>query len=377
MMLGIGTRFRVLTVRGIPLYVSASFLVLAVGLVLLNASFMTERAGTDQVTALTTAAVDLGLLFAVVLIHEAAHAVVARAFDVPVSGITLTFWGGATEAPSDAKGPLAEFLIAFAGPFSTLLIAGAAYLAAGQVDPYARPHDILDWLFRINLFLAFLNLIPGYPLDGGRMLEAAAWGITKRRSTSLRITGWVGTAVGLGFIALAIVRLGESGVGGAIWLGFIGFVIFTVGRSMPQRIAHREELARGTVREAMRPAGSAIDADTTLSEALDTSLLPYPDRAFPVVDGGKVVGVVSMGSARRIGSRDPLRPVRDAMRPLNQVAVLDPDTRLDDAWEWLAGRDGLVLHEGVLVGMLGPEDIGAWAEPTASVLRAPPPRPDV
>lgn len=374
-MFGVGRRFKVLTVRQIPLYVSASFLVLAVFVVLLDAS---DAAG-DDFSALIDAALEFGLLFAAVLIHEASHAVVARAFDVPVSGITLTFWGGATETPSDAKGPLAEFLIAFAGPASTLALAGLCFVAADQLDP-GRAQELAEWLFVLNLFLAFLNLIPGYPLDGGRMLEATAWAITKKRSTSLRVAGWVGSAVGLGFIGLAIWRYSEAGLGAAIWLGFIGFVIFSVGRSMPRRVAVREHLAKGTVRQAMRPPGDTIEAGSSLSAALDSHLLPFPDRAFPVVEDGRVIGVVSMSSARRIGARDPMRPVRDAIRPLNQVVVLDPETRLSDANEWLGGRDGLVLDGSVLVGMLGPPDIQAWAEPGPTMITPsypPPPRPDV
>lgn len=371
-MLGAGRRFKVLTVRQIPLYVSASFLVLAAFVVLLNAS--ADRR-SDDLTALLDAAIEFGLLFAVVLIHEASHAVVARLFDVPVSGITLTFWGGATETPADSKGPLAGFLIAFAGPASTLVLAGVCFAVAQQLDP-GQARSLAVWLFGVNLFLAFLNLIPGYPLDGGRMLEATAWGITKNRSTSLKVAGWAGVVVGLGFIVLAVVRFSEDGYG-VIWLGFIGLVVLSIGRAMPQRVAVRERLGRGTVRQAMRPPGDTIAAGASLSEALDSHLRAFPDRAFPVVEDGKVAGIISMSSARRIGSRDPMRPVRDAMRPLNQVMVLDPDVPLSDANEWLGGHDGLVLRDGVLLGMIGPADIQAWAEPGPTIVTALPPRPDV
>ena len=373
--MGTGTKFRILTVRGIPLYVSVSFLVLAAFIVLLNWSVLSSR--TDEVVALIAAAVEFILLFAIVLIHEAAHAVTARGFDVPVAGITLTGWGGATETPADSRGPLAEFLIAAAGPFSTLVLAGILSVVAGALGP-GDAREVVERIAELNLYLALLNVIPGYPLDGGRMLEAVAWAITKQRTMSLRIAGWAGIVVGVGFIIYALQRFQETGSAfGSIWLGFIGLVLIGVGRAMPQRIAIRQRLAGATVGEAMRPPGGSIAANTSLSEALDDYLRPYPDRAFPVVQDGRVIGVVSMATARRTGSRDPLRPVRDAMRPLNQVVVLSPDAALEDAWEWLGGRDGLVLQDGVFVGMLGPPDVDSWARGERRLSMAIPPRPDL
>ena len=376
--MGIGNRFKILTVRGIPLYVSVSFLVLAgfIVLAILAAGVLADRRGDGARSPLL---LEFVLLFGSVLVHEAAHAVVARGFDVPVSGITLTFWGGATETPADSRGPLAEFLIAAAGPFSTLVLAGILFgrrPARWTRDGRARCSSDLAGL---NLLLARPQRDPGLSARrrpdarGGRVghHEAADDVAADRRLGGRRGRPRVHRVRGHPVLGDAGFDLGQ------LWLGFIGLILFGIGRSMPQRIAVRERLAGTTVGDAMRPPGRSIAANTSLSEALDTHLRSYPDRAFPVVEDGKVVGVVSMTSARRLGGRDPLRPVRDAMRPLNQVVVLSPDTPLEDAWEWLGGRDGLVLRDGSFVGMLGPPDVDAWTRGERHIAIAVPPRPDV
>jgi hypothetical protein len=110
---------------------------------------------------------------------------------------------------------------------------------------------------------------------------------------------------------------------------------------------------------------------------LDHVLREHPGRSFPVTEAGRVIGTISMDSARRVGSRDPLRPVRDAMRPLNVSPVLAPGDPLDDALEWLSGRDGMVLRDGALVGALSPADVESWYRRTHEPAGAVPPRPDL
>jgi Zn-dependent protease len=322
------------------------------------------------------AALSATLFFGGVLLHEIAHAVVARAFDVPVAGITLVFWGGATETRANAKGPLVEFLISAAGPGSTLLLAGIFSAIANGMDPgLARAviHD-LAWL---NLIFAAFNALPGFPLDGGRMVLATTWGITHRRRLALQVAGWSGVVVGGGMIAYGVLQLTDGGRGvWGIWLAFIGFTLFATGWQMPQRIALRDEIGDATVADAMRPPLNSVPATASLTQALDHVLRDEPTRAFPVTEAGRVIGTISMDSARRVGGRDPLRPVRDATRPLTTTPVLAPEDPLVDALEWLGGRDGMVLRDGALVGALAPVDVEAWYkrlhEPAGTV----PPRPD-
>ena len=153
-------------------------------------------------------------------------------------------------------------------------------------------------------------------------------------------------------------------LGYTIFLGFIGWTMIASGRGSQERTRVRAALARGRARDAMRAPPPVVPADLSLSEALDHYLRGREREHFPVIDGsGRVIGLVSFESARRIGARDPLRPVRDATRPLSTLPVIDPDDALDRVLTALGrGRTGLVMRDGRLLGAIGTQDIAAWYE---------------
>lgn len=379
-----GQRWKITTVRGIPLYVSTSWVWIAALYVWSQYNVLTIRYGvaSGSAKAIFLAVFAAALFFASILAHETAHAVMARGLGLPVRGVTLVFWGGATETRSDIRGPLGEFLVAFVGPATTLALSGVFWVAhiltAGVIS------EIVGYLAWLSLIFAALNALPGFPLDGGRMLLAAVWGLTKDRRTALRVAGWSGVLVGLIFIAAAVWFIGNGDVGLGIFGGYIGVILVSTGRGMERRIAFRDQLMKGRVVDAMRPAPPTIPATMSLAEALDHALRGTANETFPVIDeAGRVIGSVSMQSARRVGVRDPLRPVRDALIPLNQTTVLGPDETLDGAFEWLGGENGLVVKEGVLVGALTARDVESWYRRVIEGRSAPtgfaalPPRPDV
>lgn len=355
--MGGGNRWKIATVRGIPLYVSTSWFVIAALYIWLRYEDLT-RLFVEPAEAATIAVLAAVLFFGSVLLHEAAHAIMARSLDLPVSGITLVFWGGATETKASGKGPLGEFLVAFVGPATTLVLAGVFWFGETVSNGLvAATMGSLAWL---SLIFAGFNALPGFPLDGGRMLLATVWGITGNRRTAMRAAGYGGIAVGavIGGIAVWMVATGDIGM--AVFLGYVAMILISAGRAMDQRIAIRDQLVQGTVADAMRPPPPTVPIDLSLVQALDEYLRGADGQAFPVVEAGKVVGTVSIESARKVGGRDPMRPVRDGVRPLAQTPVVAPGETLDDAVEWLGGREGLVLRDGVLVGALGPADVERW-----------------
>jgi Zn-dependent protease len=354
---GGGNRWKIVTVRGIPLYVSTSWFVIAALYVWLRYEDLT-RLLVEPAEAATIAVLAAVLFFGSVLLHEAAHAIMARSLDLPVSGITLVFWGGATETKASGKGPLGEFLVAFVGPATTLVLAGAFWVGETLANGWvAATMGSLAWL---SLVFAGFNALPGFPLDGGRMLLATVWGITGNRRTAMRVAGYGGIAVGalIGGVAVWLVANGD--IGTAVFLGYVAMIMIAAGRAMDQRIAFRDQLVQGTVADAMQPPPPAVPIDISLVQALDEYLRGADGQAFPVLEAGRVVGTVSIESARKVGGRDPTRPVRDGVRPLAQTPVVAPDETLDEAFEWLGGRQGLVLREGVLVGSLAPADVERW-----------------
>lgn len=353
-----GKRYKIATVRGIPVYVGTSWIFIVVLVVWSQYVGLTQgRLDVRHSEAFVLAVLVTVLFFGSVLTHEAAHAVMARSLDLPVTGITLVFWGGATETRASGSGPLGEFLVAFVGPATTLVLSGVFWVISQAIHGVAA--DTMHYLAGISLLFAGLNALPGFPLDGGRMLLAAVWGATKNRLTALRVTGYVGMAMGALFIGYAVVNFSRLETF-AIFLGYIGVVMFSTGRGMDARVTFLGQLARGRAADAMRPPPMTVPAEMTLSQALDVYLRGTEGRSFPVVDAGRVVGTVSLASSRGVGRRDPLRPVRDGMAPLNQTPVFRPDDTLDEVVEWLGGREGLVLSDGALMGAIGGRDVERW-----------------
>jgi len=355
--MGGGNRWKVATVRGIPLYVSTSWFVIAALYIWLRYEDLTGLF-VEPAEAATIAVLAAVLFFGSVLLHEAAHAIMARSLDLPVSGITLVFWGGATETKASGKGPLGEFLVAFVGPATTLALAGIFWLGESLTNGLVA--DTMGSLAVLSLIFAGFNALPGFPLDGGRMLLATVWGITGNRRTAMRAAGYGGIAVGVVIGGVAVWMIATGDIGMAVFLGYVAMILISAGRGMDQRIALRDQLVRGTVADAMRPPPPTVPIEMSLLQALDGYLRGADGQAFPVVDAGRVVGTVSIESARKVGGRDPTRPVRDGVRPLAQTPVVAPTETLDDALEWLGGREGLVLRDGVLVGALGPADVERW-----------------
>jgi Zn-dependent protease len=377
----IGNRVKVATIRGIPIYLATSWFYVAVlyGFFIYT-GLTNSRWAPTPAGALGLTVFEGALFFAGILLHEGAHAIAARGFGLPVMGITLVFWGGATETRANARGPLGEFIVSVVGPLTTLVLAGVFAVIGMSLDPGLTREIVLS-LAGLNLVIGGVNLLPGFPLDGGRMLEAATWGLTHDRRTAAKVAGYGAVVVGVAMIAAAVISFTNE-TGWWLFLGYLGFVMISTGRATPQRIAVRDLLSTGTAADAMRPTTEQIPATLTLSEALDGWLRQYPDRIFPVADAGRIVGTISMDLARRVGSRDPLRRVQDAMAPLSQTPVVAPTDPLYDAIEATASREGLVLDHGVLVGVIGPVDVDRWfrtrAQPDAPADRmAVPPRPDL
>ena len=354
-----GQRWKIATVRGIPLYIASSWIFIAALYVWLQYTNLTQATPSPQPSeALTLSVVATLLFFGSVLVHETAHALMARSLGLPVAAVTLVFWGGATETRANARGPLREFLVAFVGPATTLAIAGVFYLVS--LLAHGLLADVLRYLSGISVLFAIVNALPGFPLDGGRMLVAIVWGITRSRRTALRVAGFVGIAIG-GLVALGALWSFNQDNGYWFILGYLAFMLITTGRGMGGRIALRDQLASGTTADAMHAAPPEVPADMTLGQALDHFLRERPGEALPVVDAEhRVIGTVSMASARGVGGRDPMRPVRDAMIPLAQTPVLAPDETLEDVLEWVGARQGIVLQDGRLVGAINANDVERW-----------------
>jgi Zn-dependent protease len=377
-MFGVGARMKIARIGGIPIYVSYSWFLIAALFGFTLYSDLDRQGYTEQGVTLTL--LMLLLFFGGILLHEGAHAVSARAFGLPVRAITLVFWGGATETRSWRKGPVADFVVAFSGPATTAILWLVFSFLHDRSDVGTGINYVWGYLAWVNGIMALLNLLPGFPLDGGRMLMAVAWGVTRRRAMAMRVAGVGSMLVGGLLIAWAFLRF-ANGDSGGIFAGYIGFVMIGVGRQIPSRAALRERLEQGAARDAMRPIDDPIPADTTVYDATERWLRARPKYAFPVWHDGRIVGTVSWDEASRATAATRIASV---MVPLDNAPTVDADEPLDETVDWLGARDGLVVDaSGRTVGLLALEDVDQWlkrhwasgsyAEPSAAT----PPRPDL
>jgi len=359
-----GRSFRIATIRGVPVNVDSSWIWIAV---LLVATFWSQLDREFQdlsgPEAFGYAVFGALVFFGSVFLHEAAHAITARANGIAVHGITLVFFGGFTAARADEKGPGPAFAIAALGPGTSLGLAGVFWVLARLLEATSGPlPGLLSYVSWVNLFMAIFNALPGLPLDGGRMLQSVVWRVTNDRQKGTRIAARAGLFVGGAVIAAAFVALANRELGYAIWGGIIGLFIFRGAQASEQRIGIDGRLASATVADAMDPPPPAVPADLSLSQTLDRFLRGHEDEAFPVIEDGTVIGMISFNSARDLGRRDPLRPAKDAIIPLQHVLMAHPDERLDEVSARLGtDRAALVLRDGRLVGAISGSGVYRWA----------------
>lgn len=316
---------------GIDLHVDPSWLVIAV---LVVWSFAARFSGSGRgLGAVLTMGV-LGALgfFASVLAHELAHALEARHRDIEVEGITLFLFGGVTEMSGDARQPRHELAVAAIGPWASLVLAAVLGLVTAGLDEYvpwavdiALVTGNLAWL---NLGLALFNLVPGAPLDGGRVLRAVLWQVLGDRFRAARIASYSGQVVALALVglAVAVVARDPAGWGSAVWLALVGAFTWFAAR------AERRQVRVLAVVHGRRARDLVGDRPTVLRADQPIDGLTHADEARPVVDGADeptIVGVVTTTDLGRVhGSDVVLRSVRDVMLSVEGLPAVDEDAPL-------------------------------------------------
>lgn len=305
------------------------------------------------------------LLFVSVLLHELGHAVAALAFRIPVRRIRLMIFGGVAELGDDAPNAGGEFLVAIAGPAVSVLLGvvfGAVWFVGRFTVGTIPIIAMMGYLAFLNLTLAVFNLIPGFPLDGGRVLRGVLWALTGSLSKATRIAGNIGRVIGFIFLGVGGVMMLLTGdfVNG-IWLGFIGLFLQNAARSEMQVQRIRDMLTGRTVSQVMERNFSTIPGSVTVQQLMDAHLVGLSRRTFAVTENDDVVGLLSADNIRSI-SRDqwPFTPVSQIMKPLKDGEPIAPDTELWPALRQMELQNVgqlPVMADGQLMGLLRREDV--------------------
>lgn len=315
------------------------------------------------------------LFFASLLAHEISHSVVAQARGIPVEGITLFVFGGMAHTSMEAERPGDEFVIAGVGPLASLLIGGLFGLIAwgGRSMGWSPAYtEVAGYLAFINVILAVFNLLPGFPLDGGRLFRAAAWKITGdlRKATRWATNG--GRAVGYALMVFGLLQLFGGAAIGGLWLLFIGWFVRTAAEMSFRQHVLTESLRGVSVREMMTPDPETVPAGLSLQEFVEDRIMRGRHKAYPVTEGGTVVGLVSLDQVKKVPREDwPRRTVDDVMTPADDGLVLGPNEDVVSALEQLGrAADGrlVVAENGQVRGIITRADLARWIE-RAELLR--------
>ncbi|MHB1294668.1 MAG: site-2 protease family protein [Anaerolineae bacterium] len=322
------------------------------------------------------------LFFASVLAHELAHSLVARSRGIPVRSITLFLFGGVSNIQREPASPAGEFFMAVVGPLTSLIVGAALLVVAsagglmsgGLLDPsglIARTNPIptlVLWLGSVNILVGLFNLIPGFPLDGGRILRSILWALTKSLRTATRWATWVGQAIAwlfiVGGIAMAFgvtIPVFGSGFINGLWLAFIGWFLNSASAQSYQQMVVRDILEGVCVKDIMRTNPQTIPSIATINDLVHERVMASDDYAFPVVDDDRLMGIVTLDDVRgRPRSTWDETLVRDIMTPAGDMVVARPDEDAADAMDRLVQRDVRqlpVLDNGALVGLLRRRDL--------------------
>jgi len=314
--------------------------------------------GLIWIAALVTAA----LFFVTLLLHELAHSLVAQARGLKVRAITLFALGGVSQIQDDATDAKTELLVAIAGPVASLIISvGCLAIALGlgwhrSTEPQTAVTGVLVWLGYINVGLAVFNMIPGFPLDGGRVLRAIVWAITKNADRSTRIAARVGQFVAFLFILDGIWQFFSGAGFGGLWIAFIGWFLMDAAKASYAEVEITAALRGLRVSEVMSRDCAIVSPRMSLQEFVNTYLLRAGERCFAVQDQGHFVGLIT---PRDVGGiprdRWDKSTVREAMRPLQELQVITPDTPVLDALKLVTSKDVNqlpVVANGTLQGVI-------------------------
>src|SRR6266511_269952 len=291
------------------------------------------------------------LFFASVLAHELAHSIVAQAQGIPVRNITLFLFGGVANIQQEPRSPRGEFLLAIVGPLTSLVIGVICLLAASLFAPL--PADaamnpglvlvaltplttVLLWLGSINIILGVFNLLPAFPLDGGRVLRAILWGATGNFRMATRwatrigqLFAWLLIFTGIAMIFGVEVPFFGTGLVGGLWLAFIGWFMSSAARQSEQQVAVHDMLEGVPAARLMRANVPAVPPRMSVGDLVHRYVMGTDERAFPVLDGDRLLGLVTLEDIRKVAREDwDIRTVAEIMTPADQLAVVQQQ---DDA----------------------------------------------
>jgi Zn-dependent protease/CBS domain-containing protein len=301
-------------------------------------------------------------LFLSIVVHEFFHSIVARRRGVPMKGITLFLFGGMAEMHKEPVRARDEFWIAVVGPISSVGMAGLFYLLAYTTHTWSLPTAaVLQYLGMINLLLAIFNMVPAFPLDGGRILRAALWGWKGNLRWATRVASRFGVAFGIILIVLGIIRFLSGAFINGMWLFLIGLFIQSAAKMSYQQLLTRRALEGEPLDRFMKSDPVTVSPQMSIGELVNDYFLRRNYKLYPVVQGGRLVGCITSGQVKEVPRKEwDNKTVAEIATQCSPDNTIEPKT---DAIEALAAmrRNNtsrlMVVRENRLIGIITLKDM--------------------
>ena len=359
---------RVGRVFGIPIYVHASwFIIFALLTFLLATQILPRKAGWNPAQYWILGVVVSFLFFGSVVFHELSHSLIAMRYKIPVVKITLFIFGGLASISRDPESAMQEFNIAIAGPIASFVLA-AAFLGVYAIVPHGVVPTAALYLGQINAILGVFNLIPGFPMDGGRVLRAIVWGITKSFDKATRIASRSGQIIAYMMIMLGIWAVMDRdstvsafvGWVNGLWIAFIGLYLLSAAQESYTQVAVRNTLAGLRAADIMSPDVPSVARDISLEDYVQ-EVLRTGRRCHVVTGNGMAVGLVTLHQVQHF-PRDEWAntSIQAAMVPQSAIHWVLPNEPITGVLERMQREDVNqmpVLQEGHIIGMIARDSI--------------------
>jgi len=303
-------------------------------------------------------------LFISIIFHEFSHSLVARQFGLPMKGITLFIFGGVAEMESQPKSPKVEFLMAIAGPISSIFLGSLLYFirSAGQTMGWSKPlNGVLQYLMVINFILAGFNLLPAFPLDGGRILRSILWSIKGNLRWATHVASGLGSAFGIFLIVFGFLNFITGNFIGGIWYFLIGMFIRQASQMSYSQLVMRKALAGEKIKRFMKTEPISVSPSFTVEQLVNDYFYKYHYKMFPVSNGDGLIGCVGLKQVKEMPREKWSRHVvEDLVVPCSGENAISPQTDALQALS-LMNRTGnsrlMVIDEKRLLGVITLKDM--------------------
>jgi Zn-dependent protease/CBS domain-containing protein len=359
--------WKIITIWGIPIRVHFSWLIVF-GLITWSLStyyFPKAAPALPAASYWIKGAIGAFLLFASVTFHELAHSFVSRRYRIAILSITLFIFGGVAQMKGEPPTPEAEFKIAIAGPLSSFFLSGVFFLlytAVGNLGIKA----LYVYLAQINLILGFFNLIPGFPMDGGRVLRSILWGKTKDYFYATRKASGIGQKIALFFIIFGLFSFLTGFSPGGLWLVFIGWFLYTAAQASYQQVSLQENLSGLKVKDVMVKDMVTLSSSVSLDEAVNGYFLRYGYGGFPVFEDGRFLGIITLKEVKNIPREDWTKvKVSDVLISHNREWEVLPEDDVMKALEMMITKDKgriVVTENNKVIGLITRNGIARYVQ---------------